>query len=258
MTYTITKNEQFNSLEINFNGKPSAAIRDALKALKFRWHGVKKVWYGYTDEETARKAIDGTDGELVVPESSFVDGGGLYDGWKGGNYTKWRSIDELKTCLLQDFKKAGIKATVSRKRAGYLTAIHITMTIYNDEIRPFSEWYTGDNFLDLARGRYWFDYTDETGFHSVHRDKFFYDLTDAERAEMEPKLARAWYDLGIKYLVDSCCLTKDQQLLTEPAAARFDLLQKIVDSYNKDCSHIEIDYFDRAIYDSYNFKVIDR
>lgn len=59
MTYTITKNAQFNSVEILFDGKPSESIRSALKELKFRWHGVKKVWYGYSDEETVRKAIDG-------------------------------------------------------------------------------------------------------------------------------------------------------------------------------------------------------
>lgn len=59
MTYTITNNPQFNSLEIAFDGKPSEAVRDALKALKFRWHSVKKVWYGYSTEEAARSAIDG-------------------------------------------------------------------------------------------------------------------------------------------------------------------------------------------------------
>lgn len=59
MTYTMTKNPQFNSLEIAFDGKPSEAIREALKELKFRWHGVKKVWYGYADEETAKAAIEG-------------------------------------------------------------------------------------------------------------------------------------------------------------------------------------------------------
>lgn len=56
--YEITKNEQFNSIEIHFDGKPSEAVRAALKALKFRWHGLKGVWYGYTDEETIRKAIE--------------------------------------------------------------------------------------------------------------------------------------------------------------------------------------------------------
>lgn len=59
MNYTITANPAFNSLEIAFDGKPSEAIRQALKDLRFRWHGVKKVWYGYTDEATARAAIEG-------------------------------------------------------------------------------------------------------------------------------------------------------------------------------------------------------
>lgn len=57
--YTITSNQAFNSLEISFNEKPGEAIREALKALKFRWHGVKKVWYGYADRETVEKALQG-------------------------------------------------------------------------------------------------------------------------------------------------------------------------------------------------------
>lgn len=59
MTYTMTKNAQFGSLEITFDGKPAQAIRDALKALRFRWHGVRRVWYGYADEATTRAALDG-------------------------------------------------------------------------------------------------------------------------------------------------------------------------------------------------------
>lgn len=68
MTYTITTNPQFNSLEIFFDGKPAQEVRDALKALKFRWHSVKKCWYGYTDEETARAAIDGQQIEAPAAE----------------------------------------------------------------------------------------------------------------------------------------------------------------------------------------------
>lgn len=57
--YSIAVNPQFNSIEISFNEKPSEQIRDALKALKFRWHGVKRVWYGYSTEAEAREAIEG-------------------------------------------------------------------------------------------------------------------------------------------------------------------------------------------------------
>lgn len=60
--YTITANQEFNSIEISFPGKPSDAIREALKALRFRWHSVKKVWYGYTTEEAAKQAIETAEG----------------------------------------------------------------------------------------------------------------------------------------------------------------------------------------------------
>lgn len=65
MTYTITNNTEFNSIEIAFDGKPSEAIRAALKEMRFRWHSVKKVWYGYKDEQTARAAIDAADGGIA-------------------------------------------------------------------------------------------------------------------------------------------------------------------------------------------------
>ena len=72
MTYTITANPEFNSIEITFDGKPSEAIRNALKELRFRWHGVKKVWYGYKDEETARKAIEAAENptETKAPKTT--------------------------------------------------------------------------------------------------------------------------------------------------------------------------------------------
>lgn len=46
---TITKNEQFNSYELHFDSKPPEAVRDILKANGYRWHSVKRVWYGYKD-----------------------------------------------------------------------------------------------------------------------------------------------------------------------------------------------------------------
>ena len=70
MNYTISKNAAYNSLEISFDGKPSEAVRDALKALRFRWHSVKKVWYGYTSEEAARAAIDGKAPEKKVKNAA--------------------------------------------------------------------------------------------------------------------------------------------------------------------------------------------
>lgn len=46
---TITKNESYNSFEIIFNGKPDEQTRNVLKANGYRWHGVRRLWYGYKD-----------------------------------------------------------------------------------------------------------------------------------------------------------------------------------------------------------------
>nr|DAH86433.1 MAG TPA: Large polyvalent protein associated domain 29 [Caudoviricetes sp.] len=61
MNYTIAKNNQFNSIEINFSGKPCEAIRSALKNIGFRWHSVRRIWYGYADEQTTKNAIENAD-----------------------------------------------------------------------------------------------------------------------------------------------------------------------------------------------------
>ena len=74
MNYTITKNEQFNSLEISFDGKPAQEVRDALKALKFRWHSQKRVWYGYSTEEAARAAIEGKPAEQTPSKAEKKTG----------------------------------------------------------------------------------------------------------------------------------------------------------------------------------------
>lgn len=58
MTYTITPNEAFKSIEITFNEKPAENIRAALKELGFRWHKMRGLWYGYKDAETVRNALE--------------------------------------------------------------------------------------------------------------------------------------------------------------------------------------------------------
>ena len=70
MDYNISVNNQFNSLEVAFTEKPSEAIREALKALHFRWHNVKKVWYGFADKDTLEKAINGSQ---IAPKSAKSD-----------------------------------------------------------------------------------------------------------------------------------------------------------------------------------------
>ena len=67
----FTKNNEFNSLEISFDEKPSEKVRSILKANHFKWHSVKKVWYGYKTQEEIEKALNGLDAtKTAKPEQN--------------------------------------------------------------------------------------------------------------------------------------------------------------------------------------------
>lgn len=59
MKYELKRNADYNSIEISFDAKPTAEIIQGLKALKYRWHSAKKVWYGYTTENEVLAVLEG-------------------------------------------------------------------------------------------------------------------------------------------------------------------------------------------------------
>ena len=56
--FTISDNAEYGSLEIKFDEKPSDEVRHVLKENKFKWHKVKKVWFGFTDRQTITDALN--------------------------------------------------------------------------------------------------------------------------------------------------------------------------------------------------------
>lgn len=58
MTYTMNRNPDFGSLEIRFDSMPTAAVRTALKSMRFRWHCLNRYWYGKADENAVRETLD--------------------------------------------------------------------------------------------------------------------------------------------------------------------------------------------------------
>ena len=259
MDFRIENNTQFNSKEIYFNGKPDEQTRTALKAAGFRWHRAKSCWYGFASDEQIAEMI-GSSTALTIPETEIIEeGGGLYDGWRGGNSRKWRSSDELKTFLLSDFKKAGIKASVKRNRAGYLISITVTMTVKADEILNYEQWLekTSDAAgFHIVAGS-WYDYIDEGGIHKNIFGEAFYSLSREEQDKIREKIARQQYQHALKHMTESHThsLVK-YSALNDTASARLDLVKRIVASYNHDQSNSMIDYFDRDIYDHYCVKVV--
>lgn len=280
-TASYTINEEHNGIEISFSDKPGDIIRDQLKEYGYRWHKTKKVWYAHRtekredlairlstrDERIRQEAQDAREAAqnkleqvqeaaeqvaFVIPPASFVDGGGLYDGWKGGRNAEWHTDQELKALLLADFKRAGIAATIRFNRAAYLTSLTVTIKISAAEIKPFDEW--GKDFHVVA-GR-WNYYTDEVGKIRDIYGESYYTLPEAEQAAMFENIKRTHYNLAVAHLTESGnCHGREIDVLTEAGNAKYKTVQAIVDSYNRDCSNGMVDYFDRDIYDSYTFKI---
>lgn len=251
--YELKTNKTYNSLEVFFTEKPDEKTREILKARKFRWNPKRACWYGFADHDELKAALDGV---AVIPEASFVDGGGLYDGWQGGNNRKWGSDKELKAFLMDDFKKAGIKASVRFNRAGYLTSITTTITIKSEDLKTYEEFKEGYDFYNSYSLGGWLYYTDENGdIKDINIEKLM-TMEGTEKAELIENITRTAYDRAIKGLdYDSCGYGDNKDILRDAAANKYLVVKKIVASYNRDCSNSQVDYFDRDIYDHYRFKI---
>jgi hypothetical protein len=263
MTYEIKPNEQFKSLEIYFSDKPETATREALKALRFRWNPKKSCWYGFADLATLSETLENVTGKkpeenaVVIPEASFVDGGGLYDGWEGGNHCNWNTTKELKEQLKAAFKKCGLKVTIREGGGTWTTSLYFTWTISRSkDIVSFSTYCEKHQNAHMSVYG-WVSYLDENGDFRQISDDQYYKIKSENPDEAEKiRIGFMKYEYQREIKHDAGRLDA-LDALTDEAEQRRQLLKKIITSYNRDCSNSMVDYFDRAFYDHYSLKVID-
>lgn len=192
--------------------------------------------------------------DLEIPPVEAVDGGGYYDGWKGGKAGTWHSDQELKQLILADFKKAGIKATIRFNRCGYLTSLTVTIRMSADAVKPF-EAFHDPAWRPTDDG--WYSYTDDDGNQHSLFGSAFWALDEAEQADLLPRIERYRYDAALRCLQSSGSHHPDEEkVLTDAARKVYDKARAIVTSYNRDQSNSQIDYFDRDIYDHYCVKLV--
>lgn len=70
INFEIKNNEQYKSTEILFDGKPSEQIREILKANGYRWHGVRRVWYGYKKAEEIAEILQAVENGQPIPHAT--------------------------------------------------------------------------------------------------------------------------------------------------------------------------------------------
>lgn len=73
--YTVRNSTKYGSTEVSFDGVPSEAVRNALKARKFKWNGKRKVWYGKSSVDEIQNLLDSLYGKTA--EKGESENGGV-------------------------------------------------------------------------------------------------------------------------------------------------------------------------------------
>lgn len=241
MTYNITYNSQYNSHEIYFDGKPSEAVREALKALKFRWHSIKRCWYGYGSEESIAAAITGTTTDeepAAVVGDGYLGGGAVY----GSKSNRYLHGADLSAAVRADLKKAGIKgATVKIHTYSGGQSLTVTVKLAPADYLPFNEYL--DNYR-ITGGTAWIYFGDSADGY-IHADKYW----SASGADQERiRKAAAEYEY-CKVTTKECAYSiRNIDFLKPEAKTRIEQIDDIVAAYRYDCSNSMVDYFDTNFY----------
>lgn len=252
--YVIRENHQYNSREVYFDGKPSRATLDALKALKMRWNHAKACWYGYAQECDLINAIiaNDRDGEDITGEKT--EGATVYtDGYLGGGAVYGSKSDkhlygaDLSKAIREDIKAAGIKgASVRCKSYSGGQSITVTLSL------PQSAYVSKEQFAvdyRIPSSASWIYYEDEDGkSQTIHIDKYF--ASDADERE-KIRIAAAKYaykceaesenDLNVYYLDKYAVYTSETMEIIKKVVS-------IISAYRYDESNSMVDYFDTNFY----------
>ncbi len=106
--YTVTDNTEYGSVEVKFNDKPAEAVRDVLKANKFRWNKAKKVWYGKTSHDAIVDALN----KAYEAESSPEAKSDFVKSWERATQAE---KDEVVEAINQNTKLSHIAPTEIRE-----------------------------------------------------------------------------------------------------------------------------------------------
>jgi hypothetical protein len=238
MTYTINHNPQFNSYEITFDGKPGEAVRDALKALRFRWHSVKRCWYGFGSEESIAAAITSTTTEeepAAVIGEGYLGGGAVY----GAKSNRYLFGSDLSAAIRQDLKAAGIKgATVKAHTYAGGQSLKVTVKLSPSDFVELAEFV--DSYRVTGSQAWIYD-----GSESIHRDRYW--AASAEEQE-RIRTAAAVYEYNRYTTSESNYNARHDSFLTAAAIKKIAAIDSIVAAYRYDCSNSMVDYYDTNFY----------
>ena len=108
MNATYTLNAELNGIEITFDGKPESSILESLKAIGYRWHKVKKLWYAKQNPDTLSLAQSIADGATVSTEPNApafpMDTPEANEAYRQAIYAQWSEASGMREYCLKQAK----------------------------------------------------------------------------------------------------------------------------------------------------------
>ena len=259
MNYNIINNTEKNGLEIYFEGKPAEEIRDALKALRFRWHGVKKCWYGRADMAAVLAAL----GDPAVDASGAVSAPAVAPAVPGAVWPKI-NLDGLeknkKECcgaefaavVRADLKQRGVTGvTIRAGKATYTDTIRATITMKPEDFRSAEEAAARDGWVSFFNAQNYGVSVGGVWYHSAGSNSINCGspYTDNSAESNFPILRAFFLDRIRRFSFNEYHMTPERNReITAAALERLTAIVKIIQSYNWDRSDSMTDYFDVGFY----------
>ena len=255
MTYTINTNTTFNSLEITFDSKPNEKVLEALKALHFRWHRQKALWYGFATDTEVIKAIQNAEQEANPIATGVIYSDGYMGAVKtdGVNSNKYLYGKSLSAAIREHLKQAGIKGVTASCKT-YMGGQSLTLKI---KFTPADIIPLEDFLAQYAVNPYnWYYYDDGGQYPASMHGEQYWTLDDEKRDEMRRKFAEHDYRriLAGSTLNQYHLTTDKYPEFTPDFFKKITEIDKIVRSYNYDDSNAMVDYFDTNFY--YNLETV--
>lgn len=266
-SYTV--NEEKDGLEISFTGKPSAEVREMLKASGFRWHNARRVWYAKQtpDRLTLAQSLtgDAVQGPEAQPQPQKEQTGKIdLAGIEGNKKTAYGS--DFARILREDLKRRGASGfSIRSRRSGWTDAFTVTISLSSADFRSAEECAARDGWGTFFR-------TEETGctvggveysrWNQGREDathKYITcgsNYTDTGAGSNFPVLRAFWADKikRISGVYPRRMEKADLLPLTEEAAQRVRDIVAVIQSYNWDHSDPMTDYYDVGFYLDVDFK----
>ena len=254
--YEIRENNQYNSREVYFDGKPSRATLDALKALKMRWNHVKACWYGFAQEHELINAIITNDrgGEDITGEKT--EGATVYtDGYLGGGAVYGSKSDkhlygaDLSKAIREDIKAAGIKgASVRCKSYSGGQSITVTLSL------PASAYVSKQQFAvdyRVSTSSNWIYYADEDGKGQTISVSDYYSSKKSAAEQEKIRISAAELEYQREAESENQLNQYHLDKYKVYTAETMEIIKKvnaIICAYRYDESNAMVDYFDTNFY----------